>query len=46
MVDENDLLQIVVDKVEIKAEKLDFYLIKLLTRSEENVRKAKEIRIR
>lgn len=46
MVDENYLLQIVVDKVELKAEKMDFYLVKLLTRSEENVRKAKEIRIR
>lgn len=46
MVDENFILQIKVDKVVLKAEKLDFYLIKLLTRSEENVRKAKEIRIR
>jgi len=46
MVDKNFILQIIVDKVELKDEKLDFYLVKLLTRSEENVRKAKEIRIR
>lgn len=46
MVDENYLLQIVVDKVELKAEKMDFHIVKLLTRSEENVRKVKEIRIR
>jgi len=46
MVDGNYLLRIVVDKVELKTEKIDFYLVKLLTRSEENVRKAKKIRIR
>jgi hypothetical protein len=46
MVEENYLLQIVIDKVEIKNEKLDFYLVKLLTRTPENIRKSKEIRIR
>jgi hypothetical protein len=46
IVDENFILQIIVDKVEIKTEKIDIYLIRLLTRSEENIRKAKEIRIR
>jgi hypothetical protein len=46
MVDENFILQIIVDKVELKDEMRDFYLIKLLTRNDENVKKAKEIRIR
>jgi hypothetical protein len=46
MVDENYLLQIVVDKVDLKSEKKDLYLVKLLTRTPENVRKSKEIRIR
>lgn len=46
MVDENYLLQIVVDKVHLKSEKKDFYLMKLLTRTPENIRKSKEIRIR
>lgn len=46
MVDENYLLQVVVDKVHLKSEKMDFYLVKLLTRTPENIRKSKEIRIR
>lgn len=46
MVDENFILQIIVEKVILKDEMKDFYLIKLLTRSDENVKKAKEIRIR
>ncbi|MEI7828182.1 MAG: hypothetical protein WCI31_00360 [Prolixibacteraceae bacterium] len=46
MVDENYLLQIVVDKVDLKAEKMNFHLVKLLTRTPENIKKTKEIRIR
>lgn len=46
MVDENYLLQIVVDKVDLKNKKMNFYLVKLLTRTPENSRKSKEIRIR
>ncbi len=46
MVDENNLLTIIVDKIENTQEKIDLGLIKLLTRSDENIRKSKEIRIR
>jgi hypothetical protein len=46
MVDENYVLQIIVEKIAIKSEKMEFYLIKLLTRTPENIRKSKEIRIR
>jgi len=46
MVDENYLLTIIVDKIENTQEKIDLGLIKLLTRSDENIKKSKEIRIR
>jgi len=46
LVDECYLLQIIVDKVAIKQEKLDFFLVRLLTRTPENIKKSKEIRIR
>lgn len=46
MVDECHLLQIIVDKVEVKSGNLDFYLVRLLTRTPENIKKSKEIRIR
>jgi hypothetical protein len=46
LVDECSLLQIIVDKVEVKSANLDFYLIRLLTRTPENIKKSKEIRIR
>lgn len=46
MVDENYILTIIVDKIENKQEKIDLGLIKLLTRSDENIKNSKEIRIR
>ena len=46
LVDENYLLQIIVDKIFIGKENIDLGLIKLLTKSQENIRKSKEIRIR
>jgi len=46
LVDENNLLQIVVDKLFIPKENVDLGLIKLLTKSEENIKKSKEIIIR
>ena len=46
LVDENYLLQIIVDKIFIAKEIIDLGLIKLLTKSQENIRKSKEIRIR
>ena len=46
LVDENNLLQIVVDKIVIASENFDVGLIKLLTKSEENLKKSKEIIIR
>lgn len=46
MVDESNLLTIIVDKIENTKEKIDLGLIKLLTKSDENIKKAKEIRIR
>jgi hypothetical protein len=46
MIDENYLLTMIVDKIEITNEKIDLGLIKLLTKSDENIRKSKEIRIR
>ena len=45
-VDENYILNIIVEKVENKAEKLKFKLIKLLTRTEENIKESKIIHIR
>jgi hypothetical protein len=46
MVDESYLLTIIVDKIENTQEKIDLGLIKLLTRSDENIKKSKEIRMR
>jgi hypothetical protein len=46
LVDENNLLQIVVDKIIIAKENPDLGLIKLLTKSEENIKKSKEIILR
>ena len=45
-VDENYLLKIVVDKVENTKENIDLGLIKLLTKSDENIKNSKNIRIR
>jgi len=45
-VDENYILQIIVEKVENKAEKLKFNLVKLLTRTEENIKESKKIYLR
>ncbi|MCU7551173.1 hypothetical protein OCK74_18780 [Chitinophagaceae bacterium LB-8] len=45
-VDENYLLAIIVDKVENLKENIHLGLIKILTKSEENIKKMKEIRIR
>jgi hypothetical protein len=46
IVDENNLLTIIVDKIENTKEKIDLGLIKLLTKSDVNIKKSKEIRIR
>ena len=45
-VDENYLLKIIVDKVENSQENLHLGLIRLFTKSDENIKKSKEIRIR
>jgi hypothetical protein len=45
-VDENYILKIIVEKFENQNEKLDVNFVYLLTKSEENIRKSKEIRIR
>jgi hypothetical protein len=46
IVDENYLLTIIVDKIENTKEKIDLVLIKLLTKSQANIEKLKEIRIK
>jgi hypothetical protein len=46
MVDENYLLKISIEKIENNNEKLRFNLIRILTNTEENIRKSNEIRIR
>jgi len=46
LVDENYLLTLTVDKVKNTKENIDVGLIKLLTKSEENIKKSKEIKIR
>jgi hypothetical protein len=46
LVDENYLLRISIEKIENRKEKLHFNLIQILTKTEENIRKSKEIRIR
>ena len=46
MVDEDYLLRIIVDKIENTKDNIDLGLIKLLTKSDENIKKVNEIRIR
>jgi hypothetical protein len=46
LVDENYLLRISIKKIENRKEKLYFNLIQILTKTEENIKKSKEIRIR
>jgi hypothetical protein len=46
VVDENLLWRIYIDKVENEKENIDLKFIKLLTKSEENLKKPAEIRIR
>jgi hypothetical protein len=46
LVDENYLLRISIEKIENRKEKLHFNLIQILTKTEENIKKSKEIRIR
>jgi hypothetical protein len=46
LVDENYILSIVVEKFENQNEKLNLNFIKLVTKSVENIKKSKEIRIR
>ena len=46
MVDESYLLTIIVDKIENIKENIDLGLIKIITKSDENIKKSKEIRLR
>jgi hypothetical protein len=46
VIDENYVLQIIVDNIKNTKENIDLGLIKLLTKTEENIQKSKEIRIR
>ena len=46
IVDEKYLLQIVVEKIVNRKEKLKINVVKLLTRSEDNIQRSKDIRIR
>jgi hypothetical protein len=46
LVDENYILKIIVEKFENKKEKLDVNFIRLITKSEENIKKSKEIILR
>ena len=46
IVDENYLLRISIETIENRKEKLHFNLIQILTKTEENIKKSKEIRIR
>jgi hypothetical protein len=46
LVDENYLLKIVIDSIENKKENIDLWLINLLTKSDENIKNSKKIRIR
>ena len=45
-VDENYILKIIVDKIKIPGKNLDLNLIKLVTKSPENIKKANQIRLR
>ncbi|HQS55810.1 MAG: hypothetical protein B7Y15_13465 [Bacteroidetes bacterium 24-39-8] len=46
IVDEKNILSITVDTLKVKDEKIDLALVKILTKSEENIKKSKEIRIK
>ena len=46
VVDENNLLKIIVDKLQNAKESIDLGLIKLLTKSDENLKKANEVILR
>jgi hypothetical protein len=46
LVDENYIFRIFVEKIENKKERLKFNLVRIMTKTEENIRKSKEIRIR
>jgi DNA repair ATPase RecN len=46
IVDENYILKISVERIENNKERLKFNLIRILTKTKENIRKSKEIRIR
>lgn len=46
VIDENYLLQLIVDNIENTKQNIHLAIIRLLTRSEENIRRSKEIRIR
>jgi hypothetical protein len=46
LVDENNILSISVEKIENRNERHKLNVVKVLTRTEENIRKSKEIRIR
>ena len=46
LVDENFILKVIIERVDNKQESLKLSIIKLLTKSKENIQKSKEIRIR
>lgn len=46
MVDENFILKIIVEDFQNKKEKLNVRFVNLITKTKENIRKSKEIRIR
>ena len=46
LADEKFILKIIVDNVEDKEQKLNVEIVRLLTKNKENIKKAKEIRIR
>lgn len=45
-VDENNLLRIIIDEIKNNKEEIDIYVIKLLTKTEENIKKVNLVRIR
>jgi len=46
LVDEHNVLQIIVDDINNPKEKIQLELVKVLTKTEENIKRSKEIRIR
>jgi hypothetical protein len=46
LIDENNILSISIEKIENRNERHKINFVKILTRTEENIRKSKEIRIR